>query len=176
MVRSDIIMLAIMTSSLAITASPDVAVAQEKQHLAFNTPAENSKYTEKTENLEIGDVPDHILRVFEIRRTYPNGAPIVNGIKLKESWVRGTGDRTEGIGPITQYVEFVMENGDKIFARMDGIVESSSGKGTATIAGRITNGTGKFAAIQGTIREMAKFDIKIGSNENRTEIDYSVGK
>jgi hypothetical protein len=59
---------------------------------------------------------------------------------------------------------------------MDGIVESSSGKGTATIAGRITNGTGKFSAVQGTIREVAKFDIKAGSNENRTEIDYSMGK
>jgi hypothetical protein len=69
-----------------------------------------------------------------------------------------------------------MGNSDNIFARMDGVVESSSGKGTATIAGRITNGTGKFTAIQGTIREIAKFDIKAGLNENRTEMDYSVGK
>jgi hypothetical protein len=174
MIRSITIVLAII--ALPLTNPFDVAAAQEKQHLAFNTSAQNSKYTEKTENLEIGDVPDHILRVFEIRRTYPDGGPIVNGIKLKESWVRGTGDRTDGIGPITQYVEFVMDNGDKFFARMDGIVESSSGKGTGTIAGRITNGTGKFADIQGTIREIAKFDIKNGLNENRTEIDYSIGK
>ena len=151
-------------------------VAQEKQHLAFNTSAENSKYSEKTENLELGDAPNHILRVFEIRRTYPNDAPSINGVKIKESWVRGTGDRIDGIGPIIQYVEFVMENGDKLFARMDGIVENSSGKGTGTIVGRITNGTGKFTAIQGTIREIAKFDIKAGINENRTEIDYSMGK
>jgi hypothetical protein len=176
MTRSGTIILAIMALSFPIALPSSGAIAQEKQHLAFNTPAENSKYTEKTENLELGDVPDHILRVFEIRRTYPDNAPIINGIKIKESWVRGTGDRTNGIGPIIQYVEFVLENGDKIFARMDGIVESSSGKGTATIAGRITNGTGRFAAIQGTIREIAKFDIKVGFNENRTEIDYSVGK
>jgi hypothetical protein len=173
MTRLTTVTLAILT--LALATAGDV-VAQEKQHLAFNTPAANSKYTEKTENLELGDVPDHILRVFEIRRTYPNDAPIINGVKVKESWVRGTGDRIDGIGPITQYVEFVMENSDKIFARMDGVVESSSGKGTATIAGRITNGTGKFTAIQGTIREIAKFDIKAGLNENRTEMDYSVGK
>jgi hypothetical protein len=174
MIRIGVIILAIFALPLAVPFN--VAVAQEKQHLAFTTSAENSKYTGKTENLEIGDVPDHILRVFEIRRTYPDGGPVVNGIKLKESWVRGTGDRTDGIGPITQYVEFVMENGDKFFARMDGIVESSSGKGTGTIAGRITAGTGKLATIQGTIREMAKFDIKNGLNENRTEIDYSIGR
>jgi hypothetical protein len=167
---------ALMTLLMVIALPSASVIAQEHQHLAFNTPAENSKYTEKTENLELTDVPDHILRVFEIRRSYPTDAPVVNGIKIKESWVRGTGDRTNGIGPITQYVEFVLENGDKIFARMDGIVESSSGKGTATIAGRITNGTGKFSSIQGTIREIAKFDIKNGFNENRTEIDYAIEK
>jgi hypothetical protein len=176
MTRSVTITFAIMALSLAVALPSAGVVAQEKQHLAFNTPAENSKYTEKTESLELGDVPDHILRVFEIRRTYPSDAPLINGVKIKESWVRGTGDRTDGIGPITQYVEFVMENGDKIFARMDGIVESSSGKGNGTIAGRITNGTGKFTSIQGAIREIAKFDIKNGFNENRTEIDYSIGK
>jgi hypothetical protein len=166
----------IILLALAMTISVDIAIAQQRQHLVFSTSAENSKYTEKTENLELGDVPDHILRVFEIRRNYPDGGPVVSGIKIQESWVRGSGDRTAGIGPITQYVEFIMENGDKIFARMDGIVESSAGKGSATIAGRITNGTGKFATIQGTILEMAKFDIKIGSNENRTEMDYSTGQ
>jgi hypothetical protein len=174
MIKAITAIISLMALSMAI--SLDIAVAQERQHLMFNTSAENSKYTEKTENLELGDMPDHILRVFEIRRSYPDGGPVVNGIKIKESWVRGTGDRTGGIGPITQYIEFVMENGNKFFARMDGIVESSSGKGTATIAGRITHGTGKLATIQGTILEMAKFDIKIGSNENRTEIDYSMGK
>jgi hypothetical protein len=167
--------LTLTTVTLGLAISPP-ALAQEKQQVSFNTPIENSKYTEKTENLELGDVPDHILRVFEIRRSYPGGAPVINGVRIKESWVRGTGDRLNGIGPITQYVEFVLENCDKIFARMDGIVESTSGKGTATIAGRITNGTGKFAGVQGTIREAAKFDIKAALNENRTEIDYSVGK
>jgi hypothetical protein len=173
MIRLTAITLAIIAPCLA---TPNAAVAQERQHVALNTPAADSKYTEKTENLELGDAPDHILRVFGIRRTYPYDAPFINGMKLKESWVRGTGDRIDGIGPIIQYVEFVMENGDKIFARMDGIVESSSGKGTGTIAGRITNGTGKFTSVQGTIREIAKFDIKAGMNENRTEIDYSVRK
>jgi hypothetical protein len=176
MPRLTTIAFAILAPCLAITLSTSSATAQERQHLAFNTPASNSKYTDKTENLELGDVPDHILRVFEIRRTYPNDAPVIAGVKIKESWVRGTGDRIEGVGPIIQHVEFVMENGDRIFARMDGIVESSSRKGTGTIAGRITNGTGKFAGMQGAIREIAKFDIKAGMNENRTEIDYSVGK
>jgi hypothetical protein len=153
------------------------AVAQEKQQVSFSTPAENTKYTEKTETIELGDVPNHILRVFELHRAYPNNAPVINGAKVVESWTRGTGDRIDGVGPITQYVMYIMENGEKVFARMDGIVETdSSGKGTATIAGRISGGTGKFAAIRGLVREVAKFDLKSASNENRTDIEYSVGK
>jgi hypothetical protein len=116
------------------------------------------------------------LRVFEIHRTYPDNAPVINGTKVAESWTRGIGDRIDGIGPITQYVVYMMENGDKVFARMDGIIENGSEKGTATIAGRLTSGTGKFAAIQGVVREVAKFETKSGFNENQTTIEYSIGK
>jgi hypothetical protein len=162
---------------LAVALPTGNVVAQEKQQVSFSTPAENTKYTEKTETIELGDIPNHILRVFEIRRTYPNNPPVINGAKIVESWTRGTGDRIDGVGPITQYEMYMMENGDKVFARMDGVVESDSlGKGTATIAGRITGGTGKFAAIRGFVREVAKFDPKSGFNENHTDIEYSVSK
>ena len=122
------------------------------------------------------DAARHQVRVFEIHRTYPNNAPLINGTKIVESWTRGIGDRTDGIGPIIQYNVYVMENGDKVFARMDGIIENGSEKGTATVLGRITSGTGKFAAIQGVVREVAKFEIKSGFNENQTNIEYSIGK
>jgi hypothetical protein len=150
------------------------AIAQEKQRVSFSTPNENTKYTEKTENIDLGDVPNHILRVFEIQRTYPNNAPMINGMKMVESWTRGAGDRIDGTGTNLQYVVFIMDNGDKIFARMEGTAINDSGKITVMIAGRITGGTGKLARIQGVIREMVNFDPKTNSNENRTEIEYSV--
>jgi hypothetical protein len=159
---------------LAVALPASSAVAQEKQRVSFSTPAENTKYTEKTENLDIGDVPNHVIRVFEIHRTYPNNAPVINGTKIVESWTRGTGDRIDGTGTNSQYVVFMMENGDKVFARMEGFAMNDSGKINVNIAGRITGGTGKLTTIQGFVREVVKLDK--GSNENRTDIEYSIGK
>ena len=45
--------LTLTTVALGLAISPP-AFAQEKQQVSFNTPAENSRYTEKTENLELG--------------------------------------------------------------------------------------------------------------------------
>jgi hypothetical protein len=131
--------------SWAIALPTDDASAQEKQHVSFSTPAENTKYTEKTESLDLGDVPNHILRVFEIHRTYTDNAPIINGAKLVESWTRGVGERIDGTGTNLQYVVFVMENGDKAFARMDGFATNDSGKIGLIISGLITGGTGRGA-------------------------------
>jgi hypothetical protein len=150
------------------------AMAQDKQRVSFSTPAENTKYTEKTENLDIGDVPTHVLGVFEIHRVYPNNAPVINGSKMVESWTRGTGDRIDGTGTNAQYVTFMMENGDKVFARMEGFAMNDSGKVHVNIAGRITGGTGKLATIQGFVKEVV--DLDKDTNVNRTEIEYSVGK
>jgi hypothetical protein len=69
-----------------------------------------------------------------------------------------------------------MENGDKFFARSVNVVQTASGKFTTTGVGRITGGTGKFAAIQGTVRTNGAFDPKTGFNENQTDIEYAIGK
>jgi hypothetical protein len=57
---------------------------------------------------------------------------------------------------------------------MEGTAINDSGKVTVMIAGRVTGGTGKLTKIQGVVREMVNFDPKTNSNENRTEIEYSV--
>jgi hypothetical protein len=155
-------------------ALPGTVIAQETQRVSFSTPSENTKFTEKTENLDLGDVPNHFLHVIEIHRTYPNNAPVINGMKMVESWTRGAGDRIAGTGTILQYVAFIMDNGDKIFARMEGTGINDAGKITVMIAGRITGGTGKLERIQGTVREMVNVDTKTNSNQNRTEIEYSL--
>jgi hypothetical protein len=56
------------------------AVAQQKQQVSFKAAAENNKITQHL-NIEAGDVPNHIVRVFEVHNTYPNNAPIINGLK-----------------------------------------------------------------------------------------------
>jgi hypothetical protein len=161
--------------SCAVAVPTNHAVAQEKQHVSFKSPAESSKYTQQL-NVDVGDAPNHIVRVFEIHHTYANDAPIINGLKLVESWERATGDRFDGNGDGTDYLVFVMENGDKFFARMSLAVQNVAGKLSATNVGHITGGTGKFAGMQGIVRGAANFNYTTGFNENQTDIEYWFAK
>ena len=151
------------------------AVAQQKQQVSFSSPAQDSKFTQQ-QNVEIRDVPNHIVRVFEVHRTFPN-PPVINGLKIVEAWDSGITDRIEGNGPVMVYTVCVMENGDKFVARLEGLVQTSSGgKLTAANFGPITGGTGKLAGIQGTVRQVANFDPQSGFNDTQYEVVYSIGK
>jgi hypothetical protein len=152
------------------------AVAQQKQQVSFKLSAENSKFTQQ-QNIDIGDVPNHIVRVYEVHRTYPNNAPVINGLKLVETWQRGIADLTDGNGNSIVYFVYVMENGDKLFVRGAAVLQSTSGKLTGTNVGHITGGTGKLAAIQGIVRFVTNFDLKAGGvpGDTQTEIEYSIG-
>jgi hypothetical protein len=151
------------------------AVAQEKQHISFKVSAENAKFTQQL-NIDVKDVPNHLVRIFEVHSTFPNNAPVINGTKLVETWAAGIGDRVNGNGPATQYNVFVMENGDKFYARLDALVQSNAGMLTSTQIGSIMGGTGKFAAIQGIVRVVTNFNFNTGFNESQFDIDYSMGK
>jgi hypothetical protein len=35
-----------------------------------------------SQNADVGDVPDHIVRLFDARNTIPDGAVTINGFKL----------------------------------------------------------------------------------------------
>jgi len=79
---------AVALLSLVLSLPTGETLAQQKQHISFKIPAENSKYTRQA-NIEVGDTPNHIVRIFEIHRTFPDNAPVVNGLKLAEvvgSW------------------------------------------------------------------------------------------
>jgi len=86
--------------------------AQQRQQITFKTPSEDSKYTRQL-NIEVGDLPNHIIRFFEVHRIYPTNAPLINGLKLVEEWGRGAADYIDGNGNAYVYDEYVMENGDK---------------------------------------------------------------
>jgi hypothetical protein len=155
-----------------------VAAAQEKQRVSFKTGAENAKYTQQL-FIDAGDVPGHQVRVFELHWTVPSNPPvIINGGKLTEAWGRGTTDYTDGNGPGAMYLVYVLENGDKFFARFNIIAQrsSESGKSNGTNVGAITGGTGKFSGIRGVVRQSVIFDPKAGFNEAQWDIEYSIEK
>jgi hypothetical protein len=168
-----------LRSSVAVAALLCLAagngLAQEKQHVSFKAFAENSKFTQQL-TIDVGDMPNHVVRVFEIRSTFPNNAPVVNGLKLVEELDRGFGDRIDGSGPATIYTVYVMENGDRVFTRNVGVVQNTAGRLTNTVVGNITGGTGKLAGIQGNTRAVANFNYNTGFVENQIEIEYWIGK
>jgi hypothetical protein len=162
---------------LAVALPGRDAVAQQKQQLSFKVSAENTKYGLQ-QNVVVGDLPNHIVRVFEVHYTLPNNQPVINGLKLVESWQRGIADLTDGAGTTSSYFQYVMENGDKFFVRSAAIIQpATAGKLSATAVGHITGSTGKLATIQGIARFVGTFDPIAGvAGDNQVDIEYTMGK
>jgi hypothetical protein len=162
-------------SVLAFGLASSVASAQQKQHVSFASPAANTTYPQQ-HAIDVGDIPGHQVRVYEIHRTFPTNPPVINGLKLTEQWVRGYSDFIDLSGPSVVYATYVFENGDKMFSRSTLEAQSKGdGKLTTAVAGVITGGTGKFLGIQGTTRSTNSAEPKAGINENQTDMDYWIG-
>jgi hypothetical protein len=167
----------LMTAALFCLAEGN-GLAQEKQHVSFTVPAENAKYI-ASQNVDVGEAPNHIVRLFDTRWALPNNAPTINGLKLAEIFARGTADLTDGYGSTTAYFVFGVENGDKFFAPYTSVVQSASGKITATTIGHITGGTGRLAGIHGVVRQVTNIDPRPGAaspGDSQYEIEYSIDK
>jgi hypothetical protein len=153
------------------------AFAQQKQQISFKIPNENSKFT-ISQSLDIGDVPNHTVRLFETHNTVPNNAANINGLKIVDIISRGVGETTDGHGgSSSSYVIFVAD-GDKLFSRNNVIVQRVSRNLIAIWSGHITGGTGKLANLQGTMRVSNDFDPSPGGTPSNTQFDieYSIGK
>jgi hypothetical protein len=158
---------------LAFLTSP--SAAQQIQHVSFKVAPENNKYVQQL-NINVGDVPDHIERVYEIKTTLSNSPPTINGLRITEIWSRGNADITNGNGSGTQYNVFVAEGGDMLFTRNANVVQNPAGQFTATQVGNITGGTGKLAGIHGVLYLTAKFNFQTGVIDTEYTLDYAVGK
>jgi hypothetical protein len=167
----------IVTALLTISLSASCVVAQPNQRVSVRIPFQNLKF-EVSQSVEVGDVPNHIVRVFELHYTVPsNDAPLINGIKLNEAWQRGTANITDGVGTTSSYFLYLMENGDKFFVRNEAIIQRSGTKLASVGAGHIFGGTGKLESIRGTTRNATTFDPKSGvADEGELDIEYSMGK
>ena len=166
---------AIAVFGLALVISVGDSLAQQMQRVSYKSPAENAKYTQQ-HIIDVEDVPGHQVRVYEIHRTFPNNAPVFDGIKLKETWTRSISDYVAGNGTSPGYTVYVLENGDKFFAQLFTVSQSAGGgKNTATTVGHITGGTGKFVGMQGTIRSVAAAEPTRGVIETQSEIEYKFG-
>jgi hypothetical protein len=160
---------------LAVAVSAGNALAQEKQKVSYKVSEQNSKYTQQLA-IDVGDAPGHQVRVFEIHRTFPADAPVINGIKLKETWTRGVSDYTNYNGPSSSHVTYMFENGDRFFVRNTTLgQQNAAGKRATVSVGQITGGTGKLAGIQGMTRGAGLADPKAGQTATEVEVEYWFG-
>ena len=169
----------LLVVSSALTFGPTV-LAQQRMKVAYETPAANTKYTQQ-HTLEVGDRPGHLVRLFEIQRTYPADPPVIDGMRLKETWTRGMSDYVEQNGLANVYTVYVMENGDRFWAR--GVVAAhgaTAADGKADLKNMssltIEGGTGKFANIRGIVRSEGAANLSTGYNHNKTELEYWMAK
>jgi len=165
----------ISVAALSLCGAPS-AWAQQKQKVSYKVGAGDSKYTQR-HTLDVGDESGHQLVVFEIHRTFPSNAPVVNGIKLKEIWSRGYSDLVDSNGLSMNYSIYVLENGDRFYARTSTMGQAdAAGKRSNVSVGHLLGGTGKVAGMKGMVRSTGVSDGKAGFNETQSEIEYWFAK
>ena len=172
--KSSYMMALALAVSVVINAFGTEASAQEKQKFLFKQPPGISKYEEQ-HAIDVGDVPGHQIRVFSAHLAYTQEAPIYDGVKVKEAWNRGLSDYTEGNGRNTGYYVALLENGDKVFGRFEGhlqtTVNTDGSKVTKSYSvTTLTGGTGKFKSIRGTLHNVSITDFK--TSEQVVEGEY----
>src|SRR5260221_4407872 len=96
----------------------------QKQKYSFKLPPGAGKYAQQ-HAIDVGDVPGHQIRVLELHYNYTDEAPVYDGVKVKEGWLRASTDYTEGNGHGTGYTRSVLENGDTILGRWEAITQTT---------------------------------------------------
>ena len=84
-------------------------------------------------------------------------------------------DYTEGNGRNTGYTVALLENGDKVFGRFEGTVQTTVNTDGSKVTKSygvttLTGGTGKFKSIRGTLHNAGMTDFK--TSENVIEGEY----
>ena len=147
-----------------------LAVAQQKYAYKHSTTPQSSRYVQQ-HKIDVGDIPGHQVRIYEIVNKYTRGHPIIRGTRVVETWARGSSDYISGVGPVRDYGVWMLEDGNKIYTEWTGTTHSdvsSTGtlKGTFNGTTRLTGGTGKFAAIRGVVTDVVEFDTDPDSDYN----------
>jgi hypothetical protein len=155
-------------------------LAQVKQKYYFKTPPGVSTDTQQ-QVIDVGDIPGHQIRVYEIHYKYGTDAPVYDGVKVIEAWTRASSDYTDGNGKASGYVVSLLANGDHIFSVLDLVSLTKVGpdgsrKGTFTDVIRLAGGTGKFKGIRGTLTGSGTTDFKTGVSDTVTEGEYWIEK
>ena len=169
----------ICTIALGVALSPicfSAVSAQERCKVSEDGTAAKSSYTQQ-HVMDVGDVPGHQIRIFELHRTYPDDKPNCEQLKRTETWEHGFSDYVGRNGRAWGYSVISFENGDKIFAEFSGtshttVTPDGSKKSTFTGVTRYIAGTGKYQGVQGLLTSNVVFDPDKNMNQAQTEGEY----
>ncbi len=153
----------------------DVA-AQDRQKYSYKPPPGSTKYVQ-THLMDVGDVPDHQVRMAEILSSYSGNGPVYDGVRVVSARSVLVSDYTEGSGHAFSYTVQTLETGDKVFLRTAILTHSSAGADGARRTGfsqvaTLVGGTGRFKGIRGTLRTTGLTDLKTGTSGTESEGDY----
>jgi hypothetical protein len=123
--------------------------------------------------IEVGDVPRHFVGIDEIHHEQKDLKDLsFAGVLVKEIYVREVGDFANGSGHFYNYIEYRLEDGNKVFSRSSGTVQADGGRFRSTIVEVFTGGTGKFKGIRGQLLGSAQRDAGAASLEVQTNGEY----
>jgi hypothetical protein len=158
--------------------SSGMAWAQQKYQYSSSAAPTASRYVQR-HKIDVGDLPGHEIVIVEIQRTHASDHPMVMGVKIIETSSYGFTDQINGVGRSEGYTTWTLEDGSKIFVEYSGAVyaeltATGSRKGTYHGVSRFVGGTGRFAAIHGTLTDDVEYDTdpKTGYNRPVTRGEY----
>jgi hypothetical protein len=152
------------------------AAELERHPLAYGLDASATR-SARHYRVEVGDVPRHELRVFDLTRKFTRGEPVIDGVRVTESQERGVADLVDQDGSERAYVIYVLEDGNRVFGRYDGTVRTRrwpDGSRHYDVRGTIelTGGTGRFEAIRGTVTVWQAHDPGADSSQGGAQGEY----
>ena len=165
-----------LAAVLVATLASSPVSAQERCRLSWEIRPADTAYTQQ-HAIDVGDVPGHQIRIFEVHRRFPNDKPNCEGLKRTKSWARVSSDYIDRNGSVSGYLTIVLENGDRIFGRMSGTSQTSTGpdgseRSVATTVTTYTGGTGMYRSVRGIQRESIVFDPGRNFNQVEAEAEY----
>jgi hypothetical protein len=166
--------------AIAVLAIPNVSAAQQKCKLSWEEPSSDSEYTQQ-HAIDVGDIPGHQVRVFELHTVYPNAKPNCEGLKFAEAWARGFSDYVNRNGRGWGYGVYTLENGDKIYYEFTGTLQTvvaADGSKKSSFEGSVrwTGGTGKYQGVRGLEWDHATVDLDRGIAQAKSEAEYWFAK
>jgi hypothetical protein len=133
--------------------------------------------TIRRHQVEIGDVPRHVLRLYDLQRIFRRHPPVFDGVPASELRERGTADLIDESGTQSAYVIYVLDDGNQVYGRYSGTVRSSrwpDGSWHHDIHGTIelTGGTGRFARLHGNVAVRYVLDPGAESSQGEASGEY----